>query len=72
MLIVGTSYFVSLSHAVHYYYSQGYGESYGEASWIVKDKISKGEIHIGRPPMLESDTLITIDGGDRYALQSGE
>lgn len=65
----GTSYFVSRSHAVHYYLPYA-GGSYSDASVMVSDKLAAGEIHLGKPDVKPGEWLITIDGGDRYGIET--
>jgi hypothetical protein len=69
MTTYGTACFVSKAKAARYYYSQGYGESYAEAAFIVNDKLAAGEIKIGKPKVRESETLSIIDNGTRYAVE---
>lgn len=67
-MITGTSHFVSRSHAIHYYHA--YEATYSDAVIAVSNKLAAGEIHIGKPVLKAGERLITIDGGDRYAIES--
>jgi hypothetical protein len=64
MTIAGTSYFPSIEHARLYYGAYFYKDTV-EA---VMRKIEEGEIHIGKPPLKEGDTLFIKD--NRYYIQS--
>lgn len=59
----GTSYFTSKSAAVRYY------KAYGDDAASVDRKIKEGSIHVGKPPLKAGQTLSTVDGGKRYAIE---
>jgi len=69
MVIIGTSHFVSRSHAAHYY--ANCESSYSDAMVAVADKLANGEIHVGKPALQPGEQLTLIDGGDRYGIISG-
>jgi len=64
MTITGTNYFPSISDARIYYSAYGYEDTIS----AVFNKIQLGEIHIGKPPLKEGDTLFIKD--NRYHIQS--
>lgn len=67
-MIYGTSYFRSLMHAVWYYKPQ-----YGEAALvIVPEKLQRGEIRVGMPPMKDGETCFLIDNGCRWAVNTNK
>lgn len=65
----GTCYFVNRPMAVRYYRETE--QSLKDAVAAVDRKIAEGQIHIGRPPLKDGDTLMVIDGGARYAIHEG-
>lgn len=61
-ITIGTNYFPSIAHAENYYMSYIAGNlKIKEANELVKYKIKKEEIKIGRPPIKENQELIVID-----------
>lgn len=66
MTITGTCYFVSRAHAESYYAAYE-GRN---ASKAVQRKLNKGEIHIGKPPLKDGETLCLCDEGRRYSVKS--
>jgi hypothetical protein len=82
MTITGTSYFPHFSYAMNYYrpylglpfYTGGdenplkikRGKDKDCYNWVA-DKISAGEIHIGKPPLKPGETLFIKD--NRYHIQ---
>lgn len=48
--------------AVRYY------QPYGYDSEGVQRKLNEGEIHLGRPPVKEGESVVLIDDGTRYAI----
>ena len=61
-MIIGTAYFPTMYCAVRYY------GSYADVEY----KIEMGEIHIGKPPLEEGESLTLLDGGLRYGIQRPE
>lgn len=68
----GTSHFVSLSAAIIYYHPYEPGATSAQVRATVERKISEGSIHIGKPVLRPSETLLIIDDGTRYAITSKE
>jgi hypothetical protein len=66
----GTSHFVSLTHAAHYYQSQGYGD-WSESYSAAAEKLRDGEIAVGKPTLQRGERLLVIDNGTRYAIEHG-
>lgn len=65
---IGTAHFVSRAHAIRYY--RAYCTSYREAAAEVDELLAGGSIHLGPPPKKhDTDQIVLIDGGDRYALE---
>lgn len=62
MTTIGTNYFPSLSHALAYYRPQGFNGA------DVKRKLDEKEIHVGKPPLKDGDTLFERDF--RWHVQS--
>ena len=64
----GTPYFRSMVHAAMYYRAQ-----YGAAAHIiVAKKVRDGEIHIGKPPIKDGETIFLIDDGTRWAVNTNK
>lgn len=63
-MIIGTPNFTSRAAAVRYY------RDYGYEPYEVDLKISEGEIHIGRPTPGPGESIVLIDGGRRYAVET--
>lgn len=62
----GTSYFRSKVHAIFYYQSQ-HGAYAGLA---VEEKLQRGDIHLGMPPLKDGETCFLIDNGCRWAVNT--
>lgn len=58
MIMVGTSHFISLSHAERYYSSKG----------TVQTKLDEGLISIGKPSIKKGDKL-AYDSDGRYIIK---
>ena len=71
MIVIGTSYFVSMAKAVRYYRDYE-GDDRSRAALAVDRKIADGSIHIGQPPLQDGDILRIIDNGCRYAIERSE
>lgn len=61
-MTTGTAYFTSLQAAYRYY------RPYGHNHAAVDQKITDGEIHVGRPATKDGERLTIIDGGTRWAI----
>ncbi len=70
VITYGTSYFVSRAMAVRYYRPYAAEDTPKSAVECVDRKLADGEIHIGKPPLKDGDTLTIIDEGTRYAITS--
>lgn len=69
-MITGTSHFVSKRAAIKYY--MAYEDNPREA---VEERIDGGLIHIGKPcasSLAVNESLIIIDDGTRYAIETKE
>jgi hypothetical protein len=64
MTTYGTSHFPSISHAVKYYKRQH------ETADDVRRKIKEGLINIGPPTAVHGESVILVDDGLRYAIQT--
>jgi hypothetical protein len=67
MIRIGTSHFVSRSHAANYYLNQG-ADSWSDAMLMAQEKNDAGEIHFGEPEIKPGQRLEIIDNGTRYAI----
>lgn len=67
----GTSYFVSLDAAIRYYRPYFTGTRRDLARYV-QTKVDTGEIHIGKPHVLDGGKLLVIDNGTRYAIEVQE
>lgn len=65
-MISGTSNFVSKAAAAKYY------AVYGENMQDVEHKIAHGYIEIGKPVIKAGQSLVIIDDGTRYAIETKE
>lgn len=63
MIVIGTSYFLNRYRANKYY------NQYGYSAQDVEDKIEKGEIFIGKPPLNPGEVLILNPKEGRYFIQ---
>ena len=63
-MIIENHNFTSRAAAVRYY------RDYGYEPYEVDLKISEGEIHIGRPTPGPGESIVLIDGGLRYAVET--
>ena len=63
-MVIGTNHFRSLEDAIRYY------QEYGISEEDVKQKLLDCEIHICQPSINPGDTLVLIDNGTRWAIQS--
>jgi hypothetical protein len=65
----GTQYFRSMIHAAMYYTPQ-----YGRAGAMraVEEKVKRGEIKMGMPPLRNGESCFLIDGGTRWAINTNK
>jgi len=62
MIIIGTSYFLSIPAAIRYF-------SYENTTrTTINKKIAEGLIHIGQPLVRKNQKLKIIDDGTRYTI----
>ena len=61
---IGTPYFTCERAAVRYY------KDYGFTANDVRDKFFAGEIHYGKPPLRDGETLVLIDRATRYGIET--
>lgn len=59
----GTSYFKDMSAAISYY------RVYGTTASAAREKVRKGEIHIGKPDLKPGQKLSMTDSGRRYVIE---
>jgi hypothetical protein len=59
----GTGYFTSKAAAVAYFAAQNIDRE------GVEEKLRKGEIKIGFPPLKDGQRAVVIDEGKRYAIE---
>ena len=63
-MVIGTSFFPTLSAAVTYY------EPYGFSRADVREKAESGEISIGKPELQPGERLIYHPGEGRYLIET--
>jgi hypothetical protein len=63
MTLIGTCYFIGINRAVRYYRDYGLDRS------AVIAKIAAGEVHIGKPPTKEGETLVINIPEGRYFIR---
>ena len=68
----GTSYFQSMVAAVRYYCDYEPGCTWRQVAAIVEEKVQRGEIHIGKPPLKDGETCFLIDSGTRWAVNTNK
>jgi len=66
---IGTSYFVSLRHAVEYYRYQYGPMKLKDLTDMVASKATAGDIHIGKPDIKDGESLVLLDEGRRYGIK---
>lgn len=64
-MINGTHHFIDYKAAITYY--RTFEENPRE---VVRCKLNNGEIKLGPPPVKSGERLITIDDGNRYAVET--
>ena len=68
-IVWGTSHFVSM-WAAQRYYRPYYHDDWKAAAFAVADKVRRGEIHIGKPPLKPGEHLVLIDERTRYGVRT--
>lgn len=63
-MIIGTSHFVSMEHAVTYYRPYGFDRA------AVFAKRDAGEINVGKPVLKSNERIVMLDGGSQAAAGS--
>lgn len=67
-IIRGTCYYPTFNHAARYYKAAHGLKEWMDAVDMVRHRLARGEIHIGRPPGVPQEQLMLLDGNTRWGV----